>query len=122
MLRIGVDMLDVARVQQTMLRHGERFYTRFFTENERQQCEGQPQRLAVRIAAKEAVAKALGTGIGAVSWVEIEIEGDQRGRPSLRLHGNAARLAAALGLTAWEVSLSHTADQVIAFVVATSAP
>jgi holo-[acyl-carrier protein] synthase len=120
MLHVGVDLMDVARVASTMERYGDRFYSRFFTEKERRECEGQPQRLAVRIAAKEAAAKALGTGIGNIRWVEIEVDGDLRGKPILRLHGNAARVAAELGITTWDVSLSHTRDQAIAFVVALS--
>jgi holo-[acyl-carrier protein] synthase len=120
MLRVGVDLMDVERIERGMARYGDRFYARFFTETERRQCEGHPQRLAARFAAKEATAKALGTGIGDVRWVDIEVDCDGRGRPFLRLHGNAARLASDLGLTTWEVSLSHTHEQAIAFVVATS--
>src|SRR5689334_22687161 len=120
MLRVGVDLMDVERVAHGLERYGERFYARFFTENERAQCGGQPARLAARFAAKEATAKALGTGIGDVGWVEIEVDCDGRGRPFLRLHGNAARIAAELGLTAWDISLSHTKEQAIAFVVASS--
>ena len=118
MLRIGVDLMDVGRVAQAIERYGDRFYARFFTESERRECEGQAQRLAARFAAKEATAKALGTGIGDVGWLEIEVMCDERGRPCLRLHGNAARLAAEMGLKTWEVSLSHTKDQAVAFVVA----
>ena len=121
MLRVGVDMMDIERIARSSERYGDRFYSRFFTENERKQCEGQPHRLAARFAAKEAVAKALGTGIGDVRWVEIEVDCDSKGRPILRLHGGAARLAADLGLTTWEISLSHTHEQAIAFVVATGA-
>ena len=120
MLRVGVDLMDVERIARGLERYGDRFYARFFTDNERRQCEGHPQRLAARFAAKEATAKALGTGIGDMRWVEIEVDCDRRGRPSLRLYGNAARLASDLGLTTWEVSLSHTHEQAIAFVVATS--
>src|SRR5690348_7868050 len=79
MLRVGVDLMDIARVGRTVERYGDRFYRRFFTDKERKQCEGQPNRLAARIAVKEAAAKALGTGIGDVSWIEIEVDGDDRG-------------------------------------------
>ena len=121
MLRVGVDLMDVERIARSLDRYGEKFYARFFTENERALCKDQPERLAARFAAKEATAKALGTGIGDVRWLDIEIDCDERGRPILRLHGNAAKLAEQLGLTTWEISLSHTRDQAIAFVVATSA-
>ena len=117
-LRVGVDLIDVARIEQTLAKHGERFLARCFTASERAYCAGRPERLAARLAAKEAVGKALGTGIGDITWVEIEIAGDERGRPVLQLHGAAAQLAESLGLCKWEISLSHTAAQAIALVVA----
>ncbi len=120
MLRVGVDMIEVARIARSVERYGERFYARFFTQSERTFCESQPQRLAARFAAKEAVAKALGTGIGKVRWVDIEVETDAQGSPSLKLHGYAAELSAQLGLTTWAISLSHTHEHAMAFVVATS--
>jgi holo-[acyl-carrier protein] synthase len=118
MLRIGVDMIEVARIARALDRHGERFFTRFFTATERAQCHDVPARLAARFAAKEAAAKALGTGIGAVCWVDIEVQLDAQGMPHLVLHNQAAQIAADLGLTKWEVSLSHTRDHALAFVVA----
>jgi holo-[acyl-carrier protein] synthase len=118
MLRTGVDLIEVERVARTAQRHGERFYRRCFTEGERADCGDRYAALAARFAAKEAVAKALGTGIGDVHWVEIEVCSDLRGRPLLALHGAAADLASALGLTEWAISLSHTHDHAIAFVVA----
>lgn len=121
LLRTGVDLIDLDRVERSLERFGERFYKRFFTPAERAFCEGRIERLAARIAAKEAVAKALGTGIGDVSWVEIEVERDVRGRPALKLHGQAAILAEQLGLETWDLSISHTSTQAIAFVVALSA-
>jgi holo-[acyl-carrier protein] synthase len=117
-LRSGVDIIKIARVQRAIERHGERFYRRFFTEGERTYCSDRPASLAVRLAAKEAVAKALGTGIGDVRWIEIEIVSDARGRPDLVLHGAAQRLADDLGLHEWSLSLSHTDEEAIAFVVA----
>lgn len=102
-----------------MERFGERFFTRFFTPGERADCGDQAFRLAARIAAKEAAAKALGTGIGAVQWVEIEIRvNTPHRRPTLTLHGAAAALAAELGLSQWDVSLSHTQAHALALVVA----
>jgi len=78
----------------------------------------QPHRLAARLAGKEAVAKALGTGIGDVSWREIEIRCGERGRPVLHLHGAAVTVANELGLTEWDISLTHTETQSAAMVVA----
>jgi holo-[acyl-carrier protein] synthase len=120
MIRVGVDLIEVARVQAAATRHGERFYKRFLTAAERDLCAGRPERWAARIAAKEAVAKALGTGIGDIQWVEIEILSDPKGRPILYLHGAAARLAAQLELLQWDISLSHTETQAVAFVAASS--
>jgi len=119
MVRCGIDMIENERIQDSITRFGERFYTRFFTEGERTDCMDQVHRLAARIAGKEAVAKALGTGIGDVKWVEIEIRvNNDRKRPTLHLHGAAAELAAELGLTQWDISLSHTKQYASAVVVA----
>ncbi len=118
MFRVGVDIIEVERIRHAMHRHGERFFTRFFTASERDHCGENAARLAARFAAKEAVAKALGTGIGPVSWVDIEVCSDGLGRPYLKLYGRAAEVAAELGLDVWQVSLSHTREHAIAFVVA----
>jgi holo-[acyl-carrier protein] synthase len=109
MLRCGIDMIECQRVADGIGRLGERFLNRFFTAGERADCEDQPTRLAARLAGKEAVAKALGTGIGEVRWVEIEIRTNTpMRRPQLVLHGDAARVSAELGLTEWDISLTHT--------------
>ncbi|MCA9914390.1 MAG: holo-ACP synthase [Anaerolineae bacterium] len=119
MLRCGIDLIEHERVAGGIERLGERFLNRFFTAGERADCEDKPHRLAARLAGKEAVAKALGTGIGDVSWREIEIRVDNsRKRPTLHLHGAAAELAAELGLTEWDISLTHAEDYAAAMVVA----
>ena len=122
MIRTGIDMIECERIAQGIERFGERFLLRFFTAGERQDCAGNPTRLAARFAAKEAVAKALGTGIGDIRWVEIEIRtGNERRRPRLILHGAARLLAEELNLSEWDVSLSHSDTQAIAVAVAKSA-
>ena len=121
MIRCGVDMIECERIASGIERFGERFLQRFFTEGERLDCADKPARLAARFAAKEAVAKALGTGIGDVRWVEIEVRSDERGRPKLILHGGAQQLADELRLAEWDISLSHTDTQAIAIAVAKSA-
>ncbi len=118
MLRCGIDMIEIERVEHGIERLGERFLNRFFTPSERAQCQDQPHRLAARLACKEAVGKAFGTGIGDVSWREIEIICDARGRPSLYLHGKASALAAEIGLHSWDISLTHTDRYATAMVVA----
>lgn len=122
MIRCGVDSIDIERVEQSMKRFGERFYTRFLTENERAYCEDNAERTAARIAAKEAVGKLLGTGIGDIRWRDVEILREDNGRPTLRLHGNAATIAAELGLTAWDISLTHTDTTATAMCVALALP
>lgn len=119
MIRCGIDMIENHRVQEGIERLGERFLNRFFTPGERADCNDKPQRLAARLAAKEAVAKALGTGIGDVRWVEIEIRcNNPYNRPTLYLHGKAAEIAETMGLTHWDVSLTHTSEYSSAMAVA----
>lgn len=118
MIRCGVDLIDIARVERAIARHGERFFTRFFTVAEREYCGRRLPSLAARIAGKEAVSKVLGTGIGDVRWVEIEILSDDRKRPYLTLYGDAVALAESLGFYSWDISLTHTDTQAMAMVVA----
>jgi holo-[acyl-carrier protein] synthase len=117
-LSTGVDLIELARIQDAMERHGKKFIARIFTQAEQQECNGRVESFAARFAAKEAAAKALGCGIGKVSWLEIEVLGDENHAPHLRLHGEAENVARMLGLSIWSVSLSHTETQAIAFVVA----
>jgi holo-[acyl-carrier protein] synthase len=118
-LRTGVDIIEVARIDAAILRYRERFFSRFFTPRELIEAEGRTPALAARFAAKEAVAKALGCGIGEVGWKDIEIVRDSQRRPELVLHGAARALADQLGLHEWSVSLSHTHEHAMALVVAT---
>lgn len=117
MKAIGVDMIETERVAQSVARYGDRFLQRVYTERELAYCQGRINSLAARWAAKEATAKALGTGIGEVGWREIEVVSEANQRPTLQLHGAAAALAAQLGLSGFAVSLSHTKAYAIAFVV-----
>ena len=95
-------------------------FQRFFTEQELIDAAGSTPALAGRFAAKEAVSKALGTGIGEVGWKEIEIVNGPRRQPFLRLHGNARRLSADMGLAGWTISMSHTHEHAIAVAIASS--
>ncbi len=117
-LSSGVDLIDIARIREAVERHGDRFISRIFTQAEQRDCNGRIASFAARFAAKEAVSKALGCGIGDVSWLDIEIRSDEKKAPYLVLHGVGERLAKELGLINWSVSLSHTESQAIAFVVA----
>jgi holo-[acyl-carrier protein] synthase len=114
---IGVDIIETERVAQSIARFGKRYLKRVYTEQELRYCNGRVDSLAARWAAKEATAKALGTGIGDVSWQEIEVVGQPNCQPTLQLHGAAADLAAKLGISTFALSLSHTKDHAVAFVV-----
>ncbi len=117
-LRSGVDIIEVDRIDNAILRHGQRFFDRFYTSQELIDSDGQTPSLAARFAAKEAVAKALGTGIGQVAWKDIEVVTGPRREPMLRLHGQALELANSMGLTDWAISLSHTEQHAVAVAVA----
>jgi holo-[acyl-carrier protein] synthase len=119
-LKTGVDSIEISRIQGALTRHGERFLNRVFTPAEIAECHGKADALAVRFAAKEATTKALGTGIGPVAWREIETLHKRSGEPYLNLHGRAVLISEYLGLKTWAVSLSHSDQNAIAVVVATS--
>lgn len=118
----GVDLIEVGRIAEMRRKHGQRFLDRCFTKHEQGTCLGTrraDERFAARFAAKEACAKALGTGIArGITWTDIEVVGTPEGAPELRLHGQAASIAAAQGIAAWRVSLSHTSVHAIASVIA----
>jgi holo-[acyl-carrier protein] synthase len=121
MLAIGVDLIEVNRIEASIARYGNRFLTRIFTERELAHCHGQPHQLAARFAAKEAVSKTLGVGIqqrNGVAWREIEIVADEHGKPIVALKGRADRRAHQIGIHRLELSLSHTREHAIAMAVA----
>jgi holo-[acyl-carrier protein] synthase len=118
---VGVDIIEVDRVRKVYAHHGERFLQRVFTEMEIRQCRGKVTRLAGRFAAKEAISKALGTGLHGVAWREMEVVQLRSGRPTVRLHGNAKKRAELLGLTAFDVSIADLQAFSIAIAVALQA-
>jgi holo-[acyl-carrier protein] synthase len=126
---VGVDAVDVDRFRRLLGRR-PRFAARCFTDGERADATTSAdtaQSLAARFAAKEAVMKALGAGIGAFALTDVEVRrtagrGATRNAPYLVLHGGAARLAGAQGAGAFHLSLTHTDDVAIAFVVAEQSP
>jgi len=116
-LATGVDLIEISRIQSTLERYGDRFLERVYTSKEIALTRQKPAELAVRFAAKEAASKALGTGIGLVSWRDLEITNDPLGKPILNLTDRARERALSLGLTGWYVSLSHSRGMAVAVVV-----
>jgi holo-[acyl-carrier protein] synthase len=117
----GIDITEVGRIQKVLERYGPRFLDRVYTAAEQAYCLARrngAESLAARFAAKEAAAKALGTGISfGVTWPEIEVIRDSRGKPGLRFHGRAGELAARLGVVNVALSLTHTDRLAMASVV-----
>ena len=119
MIGLGVDLVEVERFR-TALARTPTLAAKLFTEGERgyaATARDPAERLAVRFAAKEAVLKVLGVGIGAVDWHDIEVVRTERGAPELRITGRAHELAVDAGIRSWQVSLTHTASMAEAVVV-----
>lgn len=116
---IGIDLVENARIRESLQRFGDRFLSRIYTEEEREYCKkcAKPEiHFAARFAAKEAAFKALGTGWAAgVKWKDVEVKRSPSGKPELFLHGEAFAIAAAQGATRFHVSLTH--DQSISSAV-----
>ncbi len=119
-LYTGIDLIEISRIEEVIARHGKRYLERIYTPGEIEQCAGSNESLAGRFAAKEAVAKALGTGIGVVTWKEIEILGDDQNAPTLNLAGAAKTRSDELGISSWSVSISHSMSHAVAVAVAIS--
>jgi len=114
-------MVEIRRIQHSMDRYGKRFLDRVYTAAEQAYClrkRNAAESFAARFAAKEAGAKALGTGISfGVNWLEIEVVRAPSGRPSLRFHGRAAQIAKHMGFAHAALSITHTAELAMASVV-----
>ncbi len=117
-LHSGIDLVEIKRLAEINPAIRQRFLQRVFTPLELADACDSNIHLAGRFAAKEAAAKALGTGIGVVRWQDIEIQGGPNGEPVLHLYGSAAALAEKQGLTTWSVSISHTQTHAVAIAVA----
>ena len=121
---LGTDLIEIARIERSLARYGEAFLRRIYTSGQIANCmakKNSAESLAARFAAKEAAAKALGTGIArGVGWRELEVRRLPGRRPELHLSGRAAQIAAALGITRLSLSLSHSRELSIAVVIAES--
>jgi holo-[acyl-carrier protein] synthase len=117
----GVDIVEVSRIREMIAAHPRRFVARVFTEHESARSAGRrrAEHLAARFAAKEAVMKALGTGLSdGIAWTDIEVVSLPTGAPSVRLHGRAAEIASDRGIDDWLISLSHIETVALASVIA----
>ncbi len=117
---VGVDIIEIGRIERVATRWGERFLKRVYTEAELGICKNRAPALAARFAAKEAVMKALGTGVKGVGWREIEVLANSDGKPLLHLYGGAKKMAEELGMRELGISLSHSKEYAIASVVGRS--
>lgn len=118
----GVDIIEIDRIKKSLETTGEAFISRVFTNNEINYCEQKKavkyQSYAARFAAKEAISKALGTGIASgVQWVDMEILNDGNGKPFVRLSGETREIFDRLNATDISVSLSHCGDYAVAYAV-----
>ncbi len=114
MAEIGVDIIEIPRIEEAINRFGIRFLRRVYTENEIAAYQKRISSLATRFAAKEAVMKVLGTGMYGVGWKDIEILSAPSGKPTVYLHGRAQTRSESMGLKAITVSLSDNKEQAIA--------
>jgi holo-[acyl-carrier protein] synthase len=121
-MRVGVDIVEVERVESALTSRGERFASRVFTEREIRYCDARRrarfQSYAARFAAKEAVSKLLGTGFSGFLPRDIEVITEDEGRPRVVLHGRARELAVSAGIEDIEISLSHVGQMAIAVAAA----
>jgi holo-[acyl-carrier protein] synthase len=111
---LGIDIIKVGRIRDTLAKFGRRFSRRVLTDAEDRYVRDRPETFAGRWAAKEAVSKVLGLGVRGIGWRDIEIERLPTGQPSVRLHGRAAARAEQLGMGRVAVSITHEAEYAVA--------
>ena len=117
MASVGVDIIEIKRIESAVNHGRERFLRRVYTETELKTCRDRFSSLALRFAAKEAVMKVLGTGGAGIHWRDIEILTADDGRPSVRLHGQALNKATRLNLKQVSISLSDSKEYAIAVAI-----
>ena len=111
---LGIDIIRVSRIRDSLARFGDRFTNRVLTPAESRYVRGRPETMAGRWAAKEAVSKVLGLGVRGIGWRDIEIERLPTGQPAVKLHGRAARRAEQLGMGRVALSISHESEFAVA--------
>jgi holo-[acyl-carrier protein] synthase len=117
LIRTGIDIEEIGRLRRISPQIGERFIARILTPFENQNSPLNEQTIIGLFCAKEAVAKALGCGIGSISWQEIEVVKTGSGQPQIHLSGQASIIAMELGIQAWSISISHTHEYAVAVAV-----
>ena len=118
---VGTDSIEIVRIRTAIQKIGGRFVQKIFTDNEKEYCESKRnpyESYAARFAAKEAVLKALGMGLGGCKWTDVEIINQESGRPEVVLHGQAAQTASKKNIASVLISLSHDRERAVAFAVA----
>ena len=116
-IAIGVDIIEIDRIEQATLNWRDSFLRRIYTKAELETSNNKPSSLAARFAAKEAVMKALGTGARGLGWKDIEVLSNSDGAPFVRLHGRAYDKAKEIGMSQFAISMSHSKHYAIAMVV-----
>tara|TARA_A100001037_G_scaffold301728_1_gene331862 strand:- start:3937 stop:4311 length:375 start_codon:yes stop_codon:yes gene_type:complete len=116
----GIDIIEIDRIRNVLLKYGDRFLNKIFTTDEIQYCKGRAPNLAGRFAAKEATMKALKTGTRGVSWKDIEVVRAKSGAPSIKLYNRALDRSKSLGIDNITLSFTHSRDYAVASVIASS--
>jgi holo-[acyl-carrier protein] synthase len=116
-ISVGVDIIEIDRIEQAISSWRDSFLRRIYTDAELETSHNRPSSLAARFAAKEAVMKALGTGIWSVGWKDIELLSNNEGAPFVRLYGKACDKAKEIGMSQFSVSISHSKQYAVAMVV-----
>ena len=120
-MQVGIDIIEIARIKKAVTKNPA-FWERILTPEEKQYCQSKGELLAItslagRFAAKEAILKCLGTGLGEVSWQEMEIKNDSKGRPKVALNGHGGQVLEAMGLKGINLSISHCRDYATAVAI-----
>ena len=116
-LAVGVDIIEIQRIEQAISSWKNAFLERIYTKTELEHCQNRVASLAARFAGKEAVMKTLGTGAVGINWRDIEILSNGNGAPLIHLYGKAKDKAIEIGITELAISLSHSKQYAVAFVV-----
>ena len=116
MINVGIDIIEIKRIQKVHSRYSARFLNKIFTQGEILYCRNRGPQLAARFAAKEAMMKALGTGIRGVGWKDVEVIRERGSAPRIRLSGRGKKVGEIIGLINTSLSISHSKEYAVACV------